>query len=90
MKPKADPLWNKEYINQRLRERKVNAEIKRIAEQTNTVSNDAEYWFGEYLEQKNLCTELETENEKLRIMVKALLTAMPTERITTTTVKEVW
>ncbi len=88
MKPKPDPLWNKEYINQRLRERKVNAEMKRIAEQTVTVDNSAEYWFGEFLEEQKRNTELETENEKLRIMVKALLNLTPTER--TTIIKEVW
>lgn len=87
IRPNADPLWNKEYINQRLRERKVNAEMKRIAEPV-SVDNSAEYWFGEYLDEQRRNTELETENEKLRIMVKALLTATPTER--TIIVKEVF
>lgn len=88
MKPSENPVWNKEYINQRLRDRRVNAEMKRIAEQPVTVDNSAEYWFGEYLDQRNRVTELETENVKLKIMVKALLNAMPTERITT--IREVW
>lgn len=88
MKPNADPLWNREYINQRLREKRVTAEMKRIAEQPIAVDNSAEYWFGEYLEQKNRVTELETEVEKLKIVVKALLSAVPTQRITT--IKEVW
>ena len=88
MKPKPDPLWNKEYINQRLHERKVNAEMKRIAERPVTADNSAEYWFGEFLEEQKRNTELETENEKLRIMVKALLNLTPTER--TTIIKEVW
>ena len=88
MTPMRDPNWNKEYINQRLRERKVSAEMKRISNQTNTVDNSAEYWFGEYLEEQKLNTELETENEKLRIMVRALLNLTPTER--TTIIKEVW
>lgn len=88
MTPMRDPLWNKEYINQRLHERKISAEIKRISNQTNTVDNSAEYWFGEYLEEQRRNTELETENEKLRIMVRALLNLTPTER--TTIIKEVW
>ena len=88
MKPNADPLWNREYINQRLREKRVTAEMKRIAEQPIAVDTSAEYWFGEYLEQKNRVTELETEVEKLKIVVKALLSAVPTQRITT--IKEVW
>lgn len=88
MTPMRDPLWNMEYINQRLRDRKVSAEMKRISNQTNTVDNSAEYWFGEFLEEQKRNTELETENEKLRIMVKALLNLTPTERITI--IKEVW
>lgn len=88
MPPMRDPLWNREYINQRLRDRKVNAEMKRIAEAPVTVDNSAEYWFGEYVDQKNRVTELETENAKLKLVVKALLTMTPTER--TTTIREVW
>lgn len=89
MRPNKDPLWNKEYINQRLRERKVSAEMKRIAETPIApVDNSAEYWFGEYLEASRRCTELETECERLRIMVRALATMTPTSR--TTTITEVW
>ena len=83
-----DPNWNKEYINQRLREKRVTAEMKRIAERPVTVDNGAEYWFGEYIDQKNRVTELETENAKLKIVVRALLAMTPTER--TTTIREVW
>lgn len=88
MTPMRDPNWNKEYINQRLREKRVTAEMKRIAERPVTVDNSAEYWFGEYIDQKNRVTELETENAKLKIVVRALLAMTPTER--TTTIREVW
>lgn len=86
--PTKDPLWNKEYINQRLRERKVTAEMKRIAEQPVVVDNSAEYWFGEYLDQRDRVTELETENAKLKVMLRALLAGVPSQR--TTTITEVW
>lgn len=86
--PTKDPLWNKEYINQRLRERKVTAEMKRIAEQPVCVDNSAEYWFGEYLDQRDRVTELETENAKLKVMLRALLAGVPAQR--TTTITEVW
>lgn len=88
MTPMRDPLWNREYINQRLRDRKVSAEMKRIAEAPVAVDNSAEYWFGEYIDQRNKVTELETENAKLKLVVKALLAMTPTER--TTTIREVW
>ena len=89
MKPKKDPLWNKEYIEQRLRERRVNAELKRIAEATQE-ANDADYWFTAFMEANNRCTELETENAKLRLMLKDLYMALPAQRTTTTTVTEIW
>lgn len=88
MKPTKDPRWNKEYVEQRLRDRRVTAEMKRIADQPVVVDNDADYWFGEYLDQKNLVTELETENAKLKVVLKALLSAIPTSR--TVSVTEVW
>lgn len=90
MKPTKDPLWNKNYIEQRLRERKVTAEMKRIAEQPVVVDNSAEFWFGEYLDQRNRVTELETENAKLKVIVQLLLSRVPAQRTTTTTVTEVW
>lgn len=89
MKPTSDPLWNRNYVEQRLRDKRYEAELKRIAgEQSHARETNESYWYGEYLDAQNRCTELETENEKLKIMVKALLAAMPSSRVTTIT--EVW
>ena len=90
MKPTSDPRWNREYVAQRLRDRKADDEMRRIAANPVCVDNSAEYWFGEYLEADRRCTELETENAKLHIMLRAFMSAVPAQRVTTTTITEVW
>lgn len=88
MRPTNDPRWNREYVEQRLREKKVDAELKRIADRPVEVDNSAEFWFGEYLNAENRCTRLESENEKLKLIIKAIRAMIPTSR--TTTITEVW
>lgn len=88
MKPTSDPRWNREYVAQRLRDRKADDEMRRIAAKPVAVQNDADYWFGEYLEATRHCTELETENEKLRFTIRALLLNRPVSR--SVHVEEVW
>ena len=88
MKPTSDPRWNREYVSQRLRERKLDEEMRRIAEKPVAVQNDADYWYGEYLDATNRCTELETKNEKLRIVINALLANRPSSR--SISITEIW
>lgn len=88
MKPTSDPRWNREYVAQRLRDRKADDEMRKIASRPVVVNNGADYWYGEYLDASNRCTELETENEQLRLVIKALLANRPSAR--TINITEVW
>ena len=88
MRPTSDPLWNKEYVAQRLRDKKTDEEMRKIVARPIAVNNDADYWYGEYLDATNRCTELETENEKLRIIIDALVSSHPSAR--TISITEVW
>lgn len=88
MKPTKDPKWNREYVEQRLRDKRCDAEMKRIAERKEEYHTESSYWYGEYLEQSNRVTALETENRELRLVISALLAARPSSR--TTIVKEEW
>lgn len=88
MKPASDPRWNRQYVEQRLRDKRADAEMRRIAESPITIANDADYWYGEYLDATARCTTLETENAKLRLVVQSLLAARPSSR--TVKITEIW
>lgn len=88
MRPSNDPRWNRQYVEQRLKDKRFEAELKRIADQQEQYNSGESYWYGEYLEQQNRVTQLETENRELRLVIAALLSNRPTSR--TTIVKEIW
>ena len=88
MKPTKDPKWNRQYVEQRLKDRRFEEDMRKISERKEEYHTEASYWYGEYLEQSNRVTALETENRELRLVVAALLAARPSSR--TTIVKEEW
>jgi len=77
--PSSNPRLNREYVEQRLREKRMEADMRRIAEPIR-VDNSADYWFWAFQEEQKARIQAETKLAEVEIVLRRILNETPVSR----------